>query len=87
MAKHIDLQYSYDTHSCETCGSSYSTGLKVEVDGAVVYEIPASAHCFGGPSFDGDETLAIIGEILGIKITQEGQPIHISYYDYKDGFI
>lgn len=87
IPKNIDIKYKTETSDCDTCGMNWSRGVTIRFDKKVVYELKPSAGCFGNPDMNSDEVLNVLGQLLGIKITEDGSPIHVSYVHYKEGFI
>lgn len=69
---HVKIEWLHDSHSCETCGTSYAEGARVYVDGAAAIELEPVAHCFGGANFMESEVFAAILTHLGHTLEQPG---------------
>jgi len=41
----IEITTDSDDHKCECCGMTYAEGGKVHVDGKLIVDLPAIAHC------------------------------------------
>jgi len=74
----IEITTDSDDHKCECCGMTYAEGGKVHVDGKLIVDLPAIAHCCGGQSFSQDELLVIALHELGHTVDVDGYPFHIS---------
>lgn len=77
----IEIETTTDDHDCETCGGSYAEGGIVKVDGEVVLERQAVAHCFNGASFSEAELLVMALTKLGHEITVDGGKFHVTQHD------
>lgn len=47
----IRIEWLHDSHSCETCGTSYAEGARVFIDGALALDLKPVAHCYDGASY------------------------------------
>lgn len=45
------LTYLFDEMDCETCGTSYAEGFRIEVDGELIVELIPHAHCYDGEDY------------------------------------
>ena len=48
MTQKITVNHTSDEYECEYCGSNYNEGIEVFVDGKMIYEEKAIAHCYDG---------------------------------------
>ena len=63
----IKIEWLYDKHDCETCGSSYATGAQVQIgDASLLFE--PSAGCFGGDSWTMADVYEEILKHLGHEV-------------------
>jgi hypothetical protein len=69
----IDIDTLSDEHDCETCGGSYATGGIVKVDGREFFRFEPFAYCFDEKSLEPDDLLAIVLDLVGIKVYVDGQ--------------
>jgi len=61
MSNTATIEWSEDSYDCETCGTSYATGAKITLNGKVIMDKPAVAHCYDGVDVSTEEAyLAII---------------------------
>ena len=74
----IEITTNRDTHECETCGTSYADGGTVKVDGELIIDLQAVAHCWGGQSFSQDELLVLALMKLGHTVEVDGNPYFIA---------
>ena len=74
------IEWSNDEYDCEDCGLSSSTGAVATLDGEVIVNIPALAHCYDGNG-DADITgiLLIALEKLGVTI-EENMSSDLEWY-------
>lgn len=70
MTQEIKIEWLYDEHDCETCGSSYAEGAKVHINGELVIENIPYAHCYGGENWDRDDIYKRIFLELGYHVTE-----------------
>lgn len=49
--KNIKITHISDSMGCETCGSSYASGYRIEIDGELVVDKTPSAHCYDGVDY------------------------------------
>lgn len=80
----IEVVTTEDTYDCETCGMDYATGGKVYVDGKLILEKEASAHCYSGSSYSEAELLILALEKMGHTLTVDGEPFHIMMADARE---
>jgi hypothetical protein len=80
----IDIKTAVDFYVCETCGMDYATGGKVYVDGKLILEKVASAHCYDGRSYSEEELLILALEKMGHTLTVDGEPFHIMMTDARE---
>ena len=66
----IKIKWLYDTHQCETCGTSYAEGAEVSFDGQPHLVLPAVAHCYGGENYTQDDVYRRIIEKLGHTVEE-----------------
>lgn len=74
----IEITTDFDKHNCETCGTSYADGGTVKIDGELIIDLPAIAHCYGGQSFSQDELLVLALRKLGHTVEVDGSPYFIT---------
>jgi hypothetical protein len=67
MAK-IRIEWLHDSHSCETCGTSYAEGARVYIDGALALDLEPVAHCYDGANYYDAEVFRKTLEHLGHTI-------------------
>ena len=70
MKHKVQIQWSEDTHECDTCGCSWATGAVVTVDGRVVMNKPALASCWNSIDVDVVDVYKAIIEHLGCEVTE-----------------
>jgi hypothetical protein len=72
----IHIQWLGDFHDCETCGSTYASGARITIDGAVALEFIPVAHCFNGADYGQDDVYRALLEHLGHTVQTEdpGEP-------------
>ena len=72
--KALHIEWTYDCHSCEVCGSSDAYGYRATLDGELLSEFEPIAHCYDGKSIDSAEAYRAIFKALGYAITEsEGE--------------
>jgi hypothetical protein len=81
----IEVVTTVDTYDCETCGMNYATGGKVYVDGKLILEKVASAHCFDGSSYSETDLLILALEKMGHTLVVDGEQFHIMMADAREG--
>ena len=64
----VSFEYMTDSYSCETCGTSYSEGYRIFIDGILVKELKPVAHCYNGTNFDTDDLISAVLEHFGHKL-------------------
>ena len=69
----IEINTDDDIHNCETCDASFASGGTVHIDGELVIDLPAQAHCFGGQDFSQDELLVLALRKLGHAVEVDGE--------------
>lgn len=67
----IRIEWLTDSHSCETCGSSFAEGARVFVDGRMTLDLAPVAHCYGGDDYQENEVFARILQLLGHSVQDE----------------
>lgn len=70
----IEIETSYDSVECETCGGNYAEGGVVKVDGVEILNYPAEASCYGGGSYSESELLVMALKKLGHEVIVDGSP-------------
>lgn len=71
MNKHkLIINYSSETHSCDTCGLMFAEGAIATLDGVEIINEPASASCFHCTYIDSDKVLRLALESLGVEIEE-----------------
>lgn len=68
MTKKLKIEWSYDDHECELCGTSWATGAKVTLDDVVILDAPAVAHCQGSVNVEEGHILYHLCKHLGIEV-------------------
>ncbi len=82
----IDIYTNSDSHDCETCGASWAQGGKVFIDGKLIVDLPAVAHCYGASSYNEDELLVIALKEIGVNVFVDGDNYHVTCHnDYYHG--
>jgi hypothetical protein len=66
----IKIEWLYDEHDCETCGSSYATGARVQIGNDSLMFDPI-AHCYDGASWTMAEVYESILKHLGHELEVE----------------
>ena len=84
--KKLVINWNYDEHDCEDCGMSWSTGCDATLDGEVIVNKKAIAHCYNG---NGDVELVgvllVALEKLGVEVVQdENDDAALDLEWYKD---
>ena len=64
----LKIEYSFDSHECETCGGMYSEGAVVEYDGKIILNTPANAGCFDCVNIEEGHILRALCDHLNIEI-------------------
>ena len=77
----IEIITDDDIHECEICGSSFAEGGKVYVDGVLVIDKPATAHCYGSSDNSPSDLMVLALDKLGQSIYVDGEKYHIQNYD------
>ena len=73
----IEINTDHDSDNCETCGTSFASGGTVHIDGELVIDLPARAHCFGGQDFSCAELLVLALRKMGHTVDVDGDPYFI----------
>lgn len=75
-----------DTSECELCGTDWAQGGKVYVDGELIIDAPAHAHCYSGSSWDAHDLLVMALRKLGHEVLEDGWDMHVcSVYTDEEG--
>lgn len=77
----IEISTNYDSWDCETCGYDYAQGGTVKIDGNVVIDLPAQAHCFDGQDFSEDDLLVMALHKIGIEVFVDGDRYHVTCHN------
>ena len=64
----IKIEHTFDESDCEDCGSSWSNGFNVTIDGEPFGDYPAIAHCYNGSNHELENVLKDIINHLGHEI-------------------
>lgn len=72
MPKFIEVTNLWDSHECETCGTSYAEGYTIWFDGKIVSTLQPHAHCFDGDSYTEADLLREVVRLLGHELVWEG---------------
>lgn len=81
----IKITWLNDHYNCETCGSSYSEGAHVEIDGVQFGDFEPIAHCFDSKGFERDEILTAVFAHLGHELVMEDQHSEPeTFYDHDE---
>lgn len=67
----INIIWLSDTYDCDDCGTSWSDGAKVYLNGKKIIDFQPVAHCFGGSHWDRDSIYREILFQLGYKVEEE----------------
>ena len=68
MKKLIHIKRKEDNHDCETCGSSWSQGAEVSIDGHIVMDFEPIAACWDGTTYSDEFILGQILDHLGYTV-------------------
>lgn len=60
----ITIQWLFDNHNCETCGSDYAAGALIKMGDKRIMLNPV-AHCFDGDNWETEDVFAEILRELG----------------------
>lgn len=82
----IEIKTFDDEYDCETCGSSWSSGGYVKIDGKKILTVTPVAHCYNGVSATEEELLVLALEKLGHTVTFDGAPYHIWNSEVEEMF-
>lgn len=77
----IEITTNSDYMECETCGGNWATSGTVHINGEMIIDIPASAHCFGGTNFNEDELLVMALHKLGHSVCVDGAKYHVTCHN------
>lgn len=66
----LEINWSYDEHDCETCGSSWSEGAVVTLDGTEILNKPANAHCLSNTYVTREDIFEAALKHLGVEIIE-----------------
>lgn len=66
----IEIDWSTDTCECKICGVSWAEGAVVKIDGKVVFDKPAIAHCYDDQHTEREDVYMAILEALGHTIVE-----------------
>lgn len=77
----IEIRTTHDTYDCEMCGMDWADGGIVKVDGKVVLNKKAIAHCYGGQSYSEDDLLVMALKQIGIDVFVDGSRYHVTCHD------
>lgn len=69
----VSVETTWDSHQCETCGSSYADGFKIFVDGKLIKELEPVAHCFNGTFWTEEDVLDAVLTHFGHTLKREKQ--------------
>jgi hypothetical protein len=84
MAKKLEIKYNTDEYECDDCGTSYATGAEVYLDGKLIIDKKASAHCYeGSGEIELAGILLIALEKMGVEVTEEGE-VDTDFDWYRD---
>lgn len=64
----IRFESIYDSHDCETCGSSFAEGGKIYFDNKLKFKFKPSAHCYDSEHMDERELVKKAFELLGHEV-------------------
>lgn len=79
--KRIEIETMTDEHECETCGSSWSEGGVVYVDGEEVLCREPRAYCYGTPSYSESDLLVMALKKLGVEVRVDSEQYFIQSHD------
>ena len=77
----IEIESNNDQYECETCGMDWAQGGIVKVDGEVIIDLPAVAHCYGGQSYSEDDLLVMALKKMGIDVFVDGERYHVTCHN------
>lgn len=66
----IKIKWMYDTHECDTCGSSYALGAIITMGNTTICMEPV-AHCYEGVDYTTDDVYKLILSELGYTVEDE----------------
>lgn len=78
----VSVSGDIDAYDCECCGSNFSSGYVVEVNGEEYLELAASAGCFYSPNFHYIDVILYLLDIYNIPYILEGG--HSPYLSIKN---
>lgn len=66
----LRIEWSYDSHTCDTCGSMWSQGAVVTLGGRRILDMPANAGCYDSVFVDHQTILEAVCAAYGIEIEE-----------------
>lgn len=82
--KNIKITHISDSMDCETCGSSYASGYRIEIDGEVVVDKTPCAHCYDGTDYDRDNAFEDLSNVLAERLMST-YPEALVYATFMNG--
>ena len=67
----IEIEWLYDDHDCETCGSQWSHGAKVHLDGKLLIDNQPKASCFECAHWDEADIYKEVLTKLGYTVVED----------------
>ena len=67
--KCLEIDWLTDDHDCESCGSAFSQGAEVRLNGKVMLSLLPLAMCFGSESYHEIDIYQAILNHLGFTVT------------------
>lgn len=64
----LEIEWSYDSSDCETCGWTTSTGCVVRLNGEMILNEPANAWCQGATYIEEGHILDALCRKLNIRV-------------------
>ena len=61
----IRIEWLTDSHTCETCGTSYAEGALVFIDGQLALDLSPTANCYDVEDYQPDVVFQRILKHLG----------------------
>lgn len=69
--KNISIEWTTDTHNCDTCGTSYAEGAIVRLNDEIILNLEPIAHCYDGDNYNQNEVYNKILEYLGYTVSEK----------------
>lgn len=82
---------NYDSHDCDTCGSSYADGATIYLDGKQILDLVPIAHCYDNVHYYDIDIFIAIADYLNLSWNQECEDENefvrwMAFHNYKVDF-